>query len=66
MRADPIVEEVHRIRDELAAALNYDIKAIFADLRERQKTVGNRLVPLHKEVSTTNSPAVHVATASES
>jgi hypothetical protein len=36
MNDDPIVEEVRRIRDELARAFNYDIHAICADLRKRQ------------------------------
>jgi hypothetical protein len=31
--ADPIVEEVRRIREEHAASFNYDIDAIYADLK---------------------------------
>jgi hypothetical protein len=34
---DPIVEEVRRIRDQQAAELNYDLKAIFDRARRRQK-----------------------------
>ena len=34
---DPIVEEVQRIRDQQAAELNYDLKAIFERARRRQK-----------------------------
>lgn len=34
---DPIVEEVRRERDRYAAALGYDLKAIFSDLREQQE-----------------------------
>ena len=30
---DPIVEDVRRIREEHAAQFNYDIDAIFADLK---------------------------------
>ena len=33
---DPIVEEVRRIREEHAAQFNYDIDAIFADLKRLQ------------------------------
>ena len=44
MWEDPIVEEVHRIREKLAAEHNFDIKAIFADLRKRQAALGGRLV----------------------
>jgi hypothetical protein len=44
MRQDPIVEEIHQTRRELAARFNFDVKAIFADLRERQASLGDRLV----------------------
>jgi hypothetical protein len=44
MWEDPIVAEVRRIRDQLAAEFNYDIKAIFADMRKQQLTLGARLV----------------------
>jgi hypothetical protein len=44
MWEDPIVAEVHRTREELAAAFNFDVKAIFADLRRRQTALGTRLV----------------------
>ena len=36
MNEDPIVEEVRRVRDKLARQFNYDIHAIFADLRARE------------------------------
>ena len=36
MNEDPIVEEVRRVRDKLASQFNYDIHAIFADLRARE------------------------------
>ena len=38
---DPIVEEVRRIREEHAAQFNYDIDAIFADLK-RIEAASNR------------------------
>jgi len=44
MREDTIVAEVHRTREELAAAFDYDVKAIFVDLRPRQTELGDRLV----------------------
>jgi len=43
---DPIVNEVRRIRDELAKKFNYDVDAIFADLREKQKRHNHRVVNL--------------------
>ena len=36
MNEDPIVAEVRRVRDKLARQFNYDIHAIFADLRARE------------------------------
>ncbi len=36
MPKDPIVEEVRRIRQQYAARFNYDLAAIFRDLKERQ------------------------------
>ena len=44
MWEDPIVAEVHRTSEKLAAEYNYDIKAFFADLRKRQAALGARLV----------------------
>ncbi len=37
MARDPIVEEVRRIRDEYAARFNYDLNAIYRDLKEREQ-----------------------------
>jgi hypothetical protein len=48
MWEDPIVAEVHRTREELAAKFNFDVKAIVADIRERQAALGSRLVSLAK------------------
>ena len=45
MWEDPIVEDVHRTREKLAAEYDFDVKAIFADLRKRQTSLGGRLVP---------------------
>jgi len=44
MWEDPIVTEVRRVREELAARFNFDVKAIFADMRNRQAALGKRLV----------------------
>ena len=37
MAKDPIVEEVRRIRDAYAARFNYDLDAIYRDLKEREQ-----------------------------
>ena len=41
---DPIVEEVRRARAKIAARHNYDIRAILADVRDREKDSGHPLV----------------------
>jgi hypothetical protein len=33
---DPIVEEIRRVRDALAARFNYDLDAIFRDIKEQE------------------------------
>ncbi len=48
MRDDPIVAEVRRTREQLAARFGFDVKAIFDDLRNRQAILGNRLVSRKK------------------
>lgn len=37
---DPIVDEVRRIRDEYAARFNYDLDAMFLDIKRREKERG--------------------------
>lgn len=53
MWEDPIVEDVHRTREKLAAEYDFDVKAIFADLRKRQAALGKRLVPPKKQAGPT-------------
>ena len=48
MWEDPIVAEVHRIREMLEAKFNFDIDAMFADMRKRQVLSGGTLVPQKK------------------
>ena len=50
---DPIVAEVHRAREKLAAKHNLDIGAFFTDLRKRQAALGGRLVPPKKPAEPT-------------
>jgi hypothetical protein len=48
MWEDPIVAEVRRVREELAARFNFDVKAIFEDMRKRETELGDRLVTRKK------------------
>ena len=43
---DPIVEEIRKIREEHAARFNYDIDAIFEDLKRSERESGHPLVTL--------------------
>jgi hypothetical protein len=43
---DPIVAEVRRAREELAARFNYDLHAICEDARQREATSGRHYVSL--------------------
>lgn len=41
---DPIVDEVRRVRDAHAARFNYDLDAIFQDIKQREKKSGLEFV----------------------
>lgn len=41
---DPIVEEIHRIRNEHAKKFNYNLHAICEEARKKQKLSGHRIV----------------------
>ncbi len=47
--SDPIVDEVRRARDAYAARFNYDLRAMFHDLKEQEKRSGRKLVSYAKE-----------------
>ena len=55
MWEDPIVAEVHETRKKLAAQFNFDVKAIFADMRKRQASLGDRLIPQPRSTPATES-----------
>ena len=44
MKSDPIVEEVRKIRQAHAAKFNYDLAAICADLKKKEKVSGHPVV----------------------
>ncbi len=43
---DPIVQEVRRVREEMAAKFNYDVRAIVRHLQKEQKHSGRKAVRL--------------------
>lgn len=46
MKTDPIVEEVHRTREAIAARFGGDLRAICEDARKRQVASGRATRPL--------------------
>jgi hypothetical protein len=42
--SDPIVDEVRRVRDAHAAKFNYDLDAIFRDIKEQEMKSGCKFV----------------------
>ena len=44
MKADPIIDEVRQGRQEHAAKFDYDLKAIFDDLKSSERESGVRTV----------------------
>ena len=53
--SDPIVDEVRRTRDAYAARFNYDLRAIYRDLKEQEKRSGRKVVS-YAESSTGAEP----------
>ena len=50
MKADPIVDEVRRVREAHAARFNYDLAAICADLKKKEKDSGHTVVSRHPKL----------------
>lgn len=46
---DEIVEEIHQIREAYAKSFNYDLDAIFEDLRKKEAESGREVVSLSRE-----------------
>jgi len=60
MFGDPIVDEIRKAREAHAARFNYDLKAIYHDLKQQEKNSGRifvsypsrKCVPVSKTIST--------------
>jgi hypothetical protein len=46
MWKDEIVEEVRKVRNEYAAKFDYDLEAIYQDIKEQEKQNQHRVVSL--------------------
>ena len=62
MKDDPIVQEVRAIRDAYAAEFNYDLKALYENIKQLEKMSNKphqRLLP--KRIVTFRKDAAHQA-----
>lgn len=62
MNDDPIVNEVRRVRNEHAAKFNYDLDAIYRDLKERERASGRKYVRYEPRVYVAPEHQVAVTT----
>ncbi len=46
MWEDPIVKEIHKFREKHAKKFNYNLDAIFEDLKERERKSGRKIISL--------------------
>lgn len=53
MKSDPVIDELHRVKDEIAKEFNYDIHALFESLREEEKKSGRKYVSFEKPAKPT-------------
>ena len=42
----PIVEKIHKIREEHARKFNFDLQAIYNDLKEQETKSGRKIISL--------------------
>jgi hypothetical protein len=49
MWKDEIVEEIHQIREAYAKSFNYNLDAIFEDLRKKEAESGKKVVNLSRK-----------------
>ncbi len=47
---DPIVEEIHKIRKEFAEKFDYNVDAMFEDLRKKQLQNNRKIVSFAKRI----------------
>lgn len=56
MAYDPIVDEIHKYREELAKRFNYDTRAIVRYFQQQQEKSGRKVVDLSKNPKPHNAP----------
>lgn len=58
MTYDPLIEELHQVREQLAKEFNYDVFAIVADARARQVQTGHPVVSFAQPRTAPVTPVV--------
>ena len=53
MYKDEIIKEIHKNREEYAKSFDYDLNAIFQDLKRKQNTHPQKIVKLPTEQKST-------------
>jgi hypothetical protein len=61
---DKIIEEIRKIRDEYAESFNYDLQAIYLDLRRGQQLRGAKIVSFAQK--TTHPETITLSVKSDS
>ena len=64
---DPVISEVRAVRDAHAAQFDYDVAAIFRNIREMQEASGREFVrsPARRTVATDVASAKHARSAGD-
>ena len=58
MTPDPVIAELHRIKDDIAKEFNYDVHALFEHIRQLEKTSGRTYVSFVKPKKTSKKSSV--------
>lgn len=66
MWSDPIVAEIHAIREAYAKRFNYDLDAIFRDLKEQEKKSGRKTVSFSRTATVRRAEAKRGSTGPNS
>ncbi len=53
---DPIIEEVRNVREAYAKQFNYDLDAMYRDLKRKERKSKHTVEPAPERTTTTRSP----------
>lgn len=55
---DPIVEEIHRFREEYAKRFDYDLEKMYQDLKRQQDETPGLVIPLVRKSPVATNPLI--------